>query len=259
MTVYEDDIPARRRGVGTRVLVLACAILAALGSFWSIVWFIRTYVEPPRVMMPAARQLPARDSAIAPAPAPAPTPTLAAERRPDETTSSVNRFVIEPPPAAETKPVLQAQTASPAPPPLPTPRAAPARESTDPSSGAGSVADRWGPMNQFAPAPAAVAAPPAPAPMPAPPPPAAASAPPAAEPMPSASAAGTPDRDADEVAEGSVPAIEGPAPLPRRRPLVTAQRRNVEPPLPRPRPDGQVAPQSVFTAVPTTDDRYPGQ
>jgi hypothetical protein len=40
---------------------------------------------------------------------------------------------------------------------------------------------------------------------------------------------------------------------------MTAQRRN-DPPLPRPRPDGQVAPpQSVFTAVPTTDDRYPGQ
>ena len=62
---------------------------------------------------------------------------------------------------------------------------------------------------------------------------------------------------ADEIAESSVPAISGPAPLPRRKPLQTAavRARTAEPPLPRPRPDGP-APQSVWTAEPTTDDRY---
>jgi hypothetical protein len=53
-----------------------------------------------------------------------------------------------------------------------------------------------------------------------------------------------------------VPAISGPPPLPRRKPMVTAAvRTRTDPPLPRPRPDGP-APQSVWTAVPTTDDRY---
>jgi len=59
------------------------------------------------------------------------------------------------------------------------------------------------------------------------------------------------------VAESSVPAISGTAPLPRRKPTQTAavRPRNSDPPLPRPRPDGP-APQSVWTAVPTSDDRY---
>ena len=73
---------------------------------------------------------------------------------------------------------------------------------------------------------------------------------------PAALATGPPEREIEEVAEGSIPAFDGPAPLPRRRPVMTAQRRN-DPPLPRPRPDGQVAPQSVFTPVPNADDRYP--
>jgi hypothetical protein len=72
----------------------------------------------------------------------------------------------------------------------------------------------------------------------------------------------TPDPDGiEEVAESFVPAIRGPAPLPRRRPVMTAsaaKRNNAEPPLPRPRPDGP-APQSVFTGVPVTDDRFPTQ
>src|SRR5262249_53323468 len=126
------------------------------------------------------------------------------------------------------------------------------REPADQSSGANAVADRWGPINQ-------PAAPPPPPPAPSPPP--AASVPaPSEPPLPSFMTA-VPDKEADEIVEGSIPAIEGPVPLPRRRPVVTAQRRNVEPPpLPRPRPDGQVAPPpSVFIAVPTTDDRYPSQ
>jgi hypothetical protein len=237
MTVYEDEFPARRRGVGARVLVLACAILAILGSFWSIVWFIRTYVEPPRVLMPAGLSLAARDST----PAPPPTATMrgvSVEPR-DEAR-----------PAAAVKPVdaptspAQATTA---------PRAALSmRELADQVSAANaaSVADRWGPMNQVAapsPSTPASALPPV-------------SAPAAAEPAPTNLATSTMDQEPDETIEGPASAIEGPVPLPRRRPVITVQRRNPEPPLPRPRPDGQVAPPpSVFTAVPTADDRYPAQ
>jgi hypothetical protein len=196
-------------------------------------------------MMPAALQLASRDSV------PLPAPTFAADRRTEDTEPASGpkpepkpepKPATEAKPAAAARPVLEAQAA----PAAPTPRPAPA---SAPDQPAGSVADRWGPMNQFAAPPPAT-----PAPSPAP-----ASAPMPSETAPAALATGSLERDADEVIEGSVPAIEGPAPLPRRRPVMTAQRRSADPPLPRPRPDGQVAPQSVFTAVPTTDDRYPGQ
>jgi hypothetical protein len=82
---------------------------------------------------------------------------------------------------------------------------------------------------------------------------------PMAAPIESAPAAlATATSDPDDVVESSMPAIEGPPPLPRRKPIVTAARRTVEPPLPRPRPEG-AAPPSVWTAVPTTDDRFPSQ
>ncbi|HMK81871.1 MAG TPA: hypothetical protein VK438_19610 [Xanthobacteraceae bacterium] len=232
MTVYEDEIPARRRGVGTKVLALACGILAVLGSFWGIVWFIRSYVEPPRVMMPAAVRLASRDSIPVLPPAP---------------TSSADTRLNDAAPAVES---AQAAPAPPAPPAAP-PRAAPSAAESD--QAAGSVAERWGPMNQFAPTPPAA---PVPAPAPAPPP--VVSAPAPSDTAPVALTTAAPEKEADEVVEGTVPAITGPAPLPRRRPVMTAQRRT-DPPLPRPRPDGQVAPQSVFTAVPTGDERYPGQ
>ena len=229
MTVYEDEIPARRRGVGTKVLALACGILAVLGSFWGIVWFIRSYVEPPRVMMPAAVRLASRDSIPVPAP---------------PADSRLN----------EAAPAVESAQAAPAPAPAAPPAAPPARaapSATEADQAAGPVAERWGPMNQFAPTPAV-------APVPAPAPPPVVSAPAPSDTAPVALTTAAPEKDADEVVEGTVPAITGPAPLPRRRPVMTAQRRT-EPPLPRPRPDGQVAPQSVFTAVPITDERYPGQ
>ena len=98
---------------------------------------------------------------------------------------------------------------------------------------------------------------------PAPPP--QAEPPPAAVPQAATPAAPSPtppdnDQATDEVAESAVPAIRGAAPLPRRKPTQTAaiKPRTAEPPLPRPRPDGP-APQSVWTAVPTTDDRFPQQ
>src|SRR5512144_2671833 len=74
MTTFADEIEVRRPSVGTKVLILACAILAVLGSFWAIVWFIRAYVEPPRVMMPAPMALAASESTPAPAPARASEP-----------------------------------------------------------------------------------------------------------------------------------------------------------------------------------------
>src|ERR1044072_4406368 len=121
MTVYEEEVEVRRpSGVGTKVLVLACAILAVLGSFWGIVWFIRAYVEPPRVMMPAPLVLAARESTPAPAPPPR------AEAKPAE----------QAPP-----PVIEAQ-AAPA-----VPAAPPAARNTEPSP-AGTIADRWSAMDR---------------------------------------------------------------------------------------------------------------
>jgi hypothetical protein len=208
MTVYEDEIEVRRPSVGTKVLGLACAILAVLGSFWGIVWFIRAYVEPPRVLAPAPLTLAAQEStpvtipAADPQPAPAPQPLT--------------------------------QLAGPAP-----------REAAEPATASGAVADRWAPMSQFGAAPASPAPP---APPTAPPVP--------TESAPAALATGTADAEVEQVVEESVPAIQGPAPLPRRKPTMTAAVKRTDPPLPRPRPDGQTAPQSVLTAVPTTDDRY---
>jgi len=122
MTVYEEEVDARRpSGMGTKVLILACAILAILGSFWGIVWFIRAYVEPPRVMMPAPLVLAAKESVPAPAPPPR----------------------VEVRPAATPPPVIEAQAApaQTAPPAMPAPPAA-----------SNPIADRWSAMDQFAPA-----------------------------------------------------------------------------------------------------------
>jgi len=257
MTVYEDENRARRSGVGTKVLALACGILAVLGSFWGIVWFIRAYVEPPRVMTAAGLKLASRDSTLVPTPA----PTLAAETRVDETKTAVDPQPAPAPAAsapigeAPTAPAPVAQAPSAPPPAAAAPRQAPAANGGDQPTG--SVADRWAPVNQFAPgqaAPAVPAPPVANAPAANAP---ATSAPAPSETAPAALATPASDPEIEQVAEGSVPAIDGPAPLPRRRPVMTARR--AEPPLPRPRPDGQVAPSSVFTAAPITDDRYPGQ
>ena len=229
MTVYEE-VETRRPSVGTKVLVLACAILAVLGSFWAIVWFIRAYVEPPRVMRPAPMALAASESTPVVTPARAsestPTPTPARASGPDGGSVSVTQTQ-----AASGQPVRPATAQF-------NPRQA-EQPASDP------LADRWAPINQLAPPPA-MAAPPAPEPI-------------ASEPSPNAAAA--PQADPDEVVEASVPAIEGPAPLPRRRPLVTAAARRTETPLPRPRPEaaGAAQPPSAWIAVPTADDRYPGQ
>ena len=66
---FVDEVEVRRASVGTRVLAFACGILAVLGSFWAIVWFIRAYVEAPRVNIPAPMLLASSESRPAPAPA----------------------------------------------------------------------------------------------------------------------------------------------------------------------------------------------
>jgi hypothetical protein len=239
---YIDEPEVRRTSRGTKVLGFGVAILAVLGSFWGIVWFIRSYVEPPRVMMPSPLALAARDS----------TPvTLPQPRRTEPPDDLVTASA---PPAALTIP-----------------------DPPDRAKSSGGIADRWAPISQAAPAttqvsPAtreaalATSAPLAAAPTIAAAPATLAVAEPA--PLPTMSAAtslttpiAAPNPDAgEEVAESFIPAINNPAPLPRRKPVMTAvAKRNIaEPPLPRPRPDGP-APQSVFTAVPVADERFPTQ
>lgn len=222
---YEDDAEAKPPSVGTKVLVFGCAIFAVLGSFWAIVWFIRSYVEPPRVMLPAPMTLAASESK----------------------------------PAPSTRGLEPAATAS-GNPSAPSTRSVPGLMATA-QTGAmqddgttGGIADRWAPLGGGALEPAA-------APIPAPAPqrglvetpgwPSPVSAP-ASLATPSAEN----DPAVEDVAEGSVPAITGRAPLPRRKPTQTASAaKRLETPLPRPRPDGP-APQSVFTSVGTTDDRF---
>lgn len=219
---FQEQADVRRPSVGTKVLMVGLAVFAVLGSFWTIVWFIRAYVEAPRVNI-APMALAARESTpvISPAPAAAPAPVRAAQK------PSAPPAVIAAAAPAEPAPSTQAQA--------------------DPPPAASAISDRWLPVT---------AAPPATPPPPAEPAPVATATTPAA-----LATAPDPDPPVDEIAESSVPAISGAAPLPRRKPTQTAavRPRNSDPPLPRPRPDGQVAPQSVWIAVPTTDDRYPGQ
>ena len=212
---FGDREKDRRAKVGTKVLAFGFAIFAVLGSFWTIVWFIRSYVEPPRVTISPALALAALDSKPVLAPAPS-------KLSPSSTASSAAAIPAVKPIMAE---------AAPANPPAV--QAAPAEQPT----ASGSIADRWMPMT---PAPASEPAAAAPQ-----------SETTASVPAPAAEAT------ADEIAESAVPAISGPAPLPRRKPMQTAavRARTADPPLPRPRPDGP-APQSVWTPVPSSDDRY---
>jgi hypothetical protein len=220
---YEDRAEARRPSVGTKVLMVGFAVFAVLGSFWTIVWFIRSYVEAPRVGIPATMALAARESTpvVPAAPTVRPASMIAASSQPAEAAPAGA-------PSAEPAPPKEAQAATPAEP-----------------AASNAIADRWLPMTPAAP-----------------PPPPADPAPAATATTTEPAAVATADNDPpiDEVAESSVPAISGTAPLPRRKPTQTAavRSRNTDPPLPRPRPDGP-APQSVWTAVPTTDDRFPQQ
>ena len=211
----DERAEVRRARVGTKVLGFGLAIFVLLGSFWTIVWFIRSYVEQPRVTFSPAIALAARESTpVVPATPPAEPSAVATQQKAPE-------------PVATQLPAAEA-----------TPTSAPIKTSeADQPSSTGSIADRWAPLTPAAQEP--------------PPPPVTTEK--AAAPPPAAPA----EPPAEEIAESAVPAISGPAPLPRRKPLQTAaiRARPTDPPLPRPRPDGP-APQSVWTAVPSSDDRY---
>src|SRR6478672_10342011 len=66
----QEQAEVRRPSVGTKVLMVGLAVFAVLGSFWTIVWFIRAYVEAPRVGIPATMALAARESTPVVPPAP---------------------------------------------------------------------------------------------------------------------------------------------------------------------------------------------
>src|SRR6185369_2486834 len=117
---FGDRAEVRRAKVGTKVLAFGCAIFAVLGSFWTIVWFIRSYVEPPRVMLAPALALAAVDSKPAKPPAPESTGSIAQPAKP-----------AAPPKMAEVAP-------SSAPPAQTAPAGQP--------NAASSIADRWMPM-----------------------------------------------------------------------------------------------------------------
>jgi hypothetical protein len=88
---YVDEVEVRRASVGTKVLAFACGIFAVLGSFWAIVWFIRTYVEAPRVNIPAPMALAASESRPAPAPESRVIPKAEAAEAPPAARSSKRR------------------------------------------------------------------------------------------------------------------------------------------------------------------------
>jgi hypothetical protein len=217
---YENEPERRKASVGGKVLIFGFAILASLGAFWTVVWFIRSYVEQPRIALRAPMTLASRENEPAPAPK-------------------------EPVVAAATVPAPAAPEAPP--PPARTAAAAPAQPAADTMT-AGPIADRWfpTPSSQW-PEPANGA----------PPVPMTATAP--ATPPEPATATPENDQAEPEVVVASMePAIRGAVPKPRPKPpsnSISARLR--EPPLPRPRPDGQTQPQSVWTAVPPPDDRFP--
>jgi hypothetical protein len=262
---FEDELEVRRASVGAKVLGFAFAILAVLGSFWTVVWFIRSYVEQPRVTMAPTAAIATQEIVpAAPTVAPAPIGTLDAQPAlPAQASAPAQAPVPAQPPAP-----IMADTPPPPPPAArvetPMPKAAPAPASADQRAANGSLSDRWaaiGPGSNGEPAAPVTSAPAAAGPRtaavnPAPPPVSAAPAvapmvaPPQAAPGPVAT-----DSQIDEVEETAVPAIAGPAPLPRRKPTHVAAGQSHQPPLPRARPDGP-APQSIWTPVTPTDDRY---
>src|SRR5882757_3570637 len=114
---YIDDAEDRRPSRGTKVLAFGFGILAVLGSFWGIVWFIRSYVEPPRVMRPSPQALAAPDSTPVSRPQ-----TKRTEQAADRTT-----------------------TAS-------TPASVASANGANRAAATGAIADRWAPLSQAAPA-----------------------------------------------------------------------------------------------------------
>jgi hypothetical protein len=226
---YEAETEKRRASRGAKVLIFGFSIFAVLGAFWSVVWFIRSYVEQPRIALRAPMALASKESEPAPAPAPREPVMTAAIAAPTSDAAPPPPQAAARPAPAET-PAVTAQAAPPA--------SAPAASSP--------ISDRWfptTPSGQWPDAQTNVAPAPAVAP------------PPAQDDQ----TAATPEQAApeEEVVASMEPAIRGVVPKPRPKPPShTVSARLREPPLPRPRPDGS-APQSVWTATPVTDDRFP--
>lgn len=216
---YEDEPERRKASVGGKVLVFGVAIFAVLGAFWTVVWFIRSYVEQPRIALRAPMTLASRESEPA-----AP---------PKEPVATASMSV----PTADPAPPPQASPSAPSERLAATAQATAPQPAAEPAPGAGPIADRWFPTTPSAQWPD----------------PPNNAAPAAAEPT-----AALNDQAEPEVVVASMePAIRGAVPKPRPKPPTNSiSARLREPPLPRPRPDGP-APQSVWTATPVNDDRFP--
>src|SRR5690349_18894218 len=82
---YDENRKVRRPSILPKVLLGGFAVFMALGSFWGMIWFVRSLAEPPRVMAlkPAAlassesRPVLVKAEAAAPV-VPAPAPAAAA-------------------------------------------------------------------------------------------------------------------------------------------------------------------------------------
>src|SRR3954447_5367075 len=70
---FQEQAEVRRSSLSTKVLMVGLGVFAVLGSFWTIVWFIRAYVEAPRVNN-APMALAARESTPIMPPVPTVTP-----------------------------------------------------------------------------------------------------------------------------------------------------------------------------------------
>jgi hypothetical protein len=223
---YDENRKVRRPSVLPKVLLGGFAVFMALGSFWGMIWFVRSIAEPPRVMAlkPAvlasseARLVPVKNEIPAPA-AQAPAAQAPAAQAP-----------AAPAPAAPV-PAAPVRTAAPV---------APAAKPTD------GLAERWSAIENVRPALERPQGRPAEEPKPvatlaitAPPPP------PIEAPLPAAVPAGTP--------------MAGPIPLPRPRPSPNLVAR-AEPAVPLPRPRPETAPEPVLAEpVVQADERYPAQ
>src|SRR4051812_24739001 len=116
---FRDEVEVRRPSVGTKVLMVGFAVFAVLGSFWTIVWFIRAYVEAPRINI-APLALAARESTPPALSAPSPSPAPSATAAPPATSTSEG--------------------------PLASERIAAAQAQVDASAATSAIADRWLPV-----------------------------------------------------------------------------------------------------------------
>jgi hypothetical protein len=218
---YDENRKVRRPSVLPKVLLGGFAVFTALGTFWGMIWFVRSIAEPPRVMALKPAVLASSEARLVPVKADIPAPAAQA-------------------------PAAQARAAQPPAAPVPSApvqAAAPVAPAAKPTDG---LAERWSAIENVRPALERPQARPAEEPKPvatlaitAPPPP------PIEAPRPAAVPAGTP--------------MAGPIPLPRPRPSPNLVAR-ADPAVPLPRPRPETAPEPVLAEpVVQADERYPAQ